>query len=119
MKTVWLWLLLAQTAAAGHDLVPGTVVSLAAPELFPVYSSAVLEQHRLVFNLTLEPETEVRLLIDPPGTEAGSTEAPYGRIGPTGDDIFVQFEGAEQAVSFRKWLADEHGVELMFVAPGD
>ena len=119
MKTFWLLLLLAQTAAAGHDLVPGTVVSLAAPELFPVYSSAVLEQQRLVFNLTLEPETEVRLLIDPPGTAAGSTEAPYGRIGPTGDDIFVQFEGAEQAVSFRKWLADEHGVELMLVTPED
>lgn len=119
MKTLWLWLLLVQTVSAGHDLVPGTVVSLAAPELFPVYSSAVLEDHRLVFNLALEPETEVRLLIDPPGTEAGSTEAPYGRIGPTGDDIFVQFEGSEQAVSFRKWLADEHGVELTFVAPGD
>ena len=118
MKTFWFWLLLAQTVSAGHDLVPGTVVSLAAPELFPVYSSAVLEQQQLVFNLTLEPETEVRLLIDPPGTAAGSTEAPYGRIGPTGDDIFVQFEGAEQAVSFRKWLADEHGVELMFVGPG-
>lgn len=117
MKTLWLWLLLAQTVSGGHDLVPGTVVSLAAPELFPVYSSAVLEERRLVFNLVLEPETEVRLLINPPGTAAGSTEAPYGRIGPTGDDIFVQFDGAPQAVSLRKWLADEYGVELVFAPP--
>lgn len=119
MTTFWLWLLLAQTFSGGHDLVPGTVVTLTAPELVPVYSAAVLEQHRLVFNAQLEPETEVRLLINPPGTAAGSTEAPYGRIGPTGDDIFVQFDGAEQAVSFRKWLADEYGVELVFDAPED
>ena len=99
MKTLWLWLLLTQTLTGGHDLVPGTRVSIAAPELVPVYSAAVLEGHRLVFDVAPPPETEVRLIFSPPG-EAPS-EAPYGRIGPTGDDIFVQFEGAPQAVSLR------------------
>lgn len=117
MKTLWFWLLLTQTLTGGHDLVPGTRVSIAAPELVPVYSAAVLTGHRLVFDVALPPETEVRLLIDPPGSAAGSTEAPYGRIGPTGDDIFVQFEGASQAVSLRKWLADEYGIDLVFAAP--
>lgn len=120
MKAFFLCLLLAQVLTGMHDLVPGTVVTLAAPDLVPVYSTAVVQQNRLVFDGLLEPETEVRVLIIPPGTDsADSTEAPYGRIGPTGDDIYVQFEGASQAVSLRKWLAEEYGVELVFRVSGD
>jgi hypothetical protein len=120
MKTFFLCLLLAQVLTGMHELAPGTVVTLAAPDLVPVYSTAVVQQNQLVFNGVLEPETEVRVLIIPPGTgSADSTEAPYGRIGPTGDDIYVQFEGASQAVSLRKWLAEEYGVELIFRASGD
>ena len=118
MNALLLCFMLAQTLTGAHELAPGTVVTLAAPDLVPVYSSAVLEQHKLVFSTSLEPETEVRVLIIPPGKEAGPSEAPYGRIGPTGDDIFVQFSGAAQAVSLRKWLADEYGVELVFPPPG-
>lgn len=120
MKIFFLWLLLAQTLGVMHQLAPGTVVTLAAPDLVPVYSSAVVEQNRLVFSGTLEPETEVRVLIIPPGAgSADSTEAPYGRIAPSGDDIYVQFEGAAKAVSLRKWLAEEYGVDLIFVPTGD
>ena len=119
MNALLFWFMLAQTLTGTHEMVPGTVVTLAAPDLVPVYSSAVLEQHKLVFNTTLEPETEVRVLIIPPGGEAGSSEAPYGRIGPTGDDIFVQFSGAAKAVSLRKWLAEEYNVELLFTPPGN
>lgn len=115
-----LWLLLSQILIGAHNIVPGTVVTLAAPELVPVYSSAVVEGNRLIFDQSLEPETEVRVLIILPGIEAtSSTEAPYGRIGPTGDDIFVQFEGASQAVSLRKWLAEEYGIELVFSSSGE
>ncbi len=120
MSGIMLWLLLVQTLLGAHDVVPGTVVTLAAPDLVPVYSSAVVEHNRLVFDELLEPETEVRVLIILPGAEAAdSTEAPYGRIGPTGDDIFVQFEGMSQAVSLRKWLAEEYGIELVFSSSGE
>ncbi len=120
MSGFFLWLLLAQTLSLMHQLAPGTVVTLAAPDLVPVYSSAVVEQNRLVFDGSLEPETEVRVLIIPPGVATtDSTEAPYGRIAPSGDDIYVQFEGVSQAVSLRKWLAEEYGVELIFTPSGD
>lgn len=111
--------MLVQTLSGAHEMLPGTVVTLAAPDLVPVYSSAVVEAHKLVFSTVLEPETEVRVLIIPPGGEAASSEAPYGRIGPSGDDIFVQFSGAAKAVSLRKWLADEYHVTLIFTPPGN
>ena len=119
MSVFILWLLLAQTLTGAHNLVPGTVVTLAAPDLVPVYSSATVEGNRLTFDTSLEPETEVRVLIILPGADADLAEAPYGRIGPTGDDIFVKFEGASQAVSLRKWLAEEYGIELIFSSPGE
>lgn len=120
MSGFFLWLLLAQVMTGSHTLGPGTVVTLAAPDLVPVYSSAKIEGDRLVFDRSLEPETEVRVLIILPGaSSADSAEAPYGRIGPTGDDIFVLFEGASQAVSLRKWLAEEYGVKLVFSGLGD
>lgn len=115
-----LWLLLTQVLTGAHNLAPGTVVTLTAPDLVPVYSSAEVTGDRLVFDRALEPETEVRVLIILPGaTATDSVEAPYGRIGPTGDDIFVQFKGALQAVSLRKWLAEEYGIELVFSSPGE
>ena len=115
-----IWLLLAQVLTGAHNLGPGTVVTLAAPDLVPVYSSAKVEGNRLVFERSLEPETEVRVLIILPGaSSADSAEAPYGRIGPTGNDIFVQFEGASQAVSLRRWLAEEYGIELVFSESGE
>ena len=119
MNALLLCFMLVQSLTGTHEMVPGTVVTLAAPDLVPVYTSAKLEQHQLVFGTVLEPETEVRVLIIPPGGEAVSSEAPYGRIGPTGDDIFVQFAGAAKAVSLRKWLADKYGVELVFAPPGN
>ena len=114
-----LWLLLAQVLTGAHTLGPGTVVTLAAPDLVPVYSSAEVEGNRLVFEKSLAPETEVRVLIILPGARADSAAAPYGRIGPTGDDIFVQFDGALQAVSLRKWLAEQYGIELVFSELGE
>ena len=114
MNALLFCFMLAQSLIGTHEMLPGTVVMLAAPELVPVYSSAKLEQHKLVFSTALEPETEVRVLIIPPGGEAVSSEAPYGRIGPNGDDIFVQFGDSTKAVSLRKWLADEYGVALIF-----
>lgn len=119
MNALLFCFMLVQTLTGAHEMVPGTVVTLAAPDLVPVYSSAVLERHKLVFSVALEPETEVRVLIIPPGGEAVSGEAPYGRIGPTGDDIFVQFSGAAKAVSLRKWLAEEYDIELVFTPPGN
>ena len=116
MNVLLLCVLLAQTLTGSSELPPGTEVTLAAPELVPVYGKAVLEHHQLVFSVSLEPETEVRVLIILPGKQ--TAEAPYGRIGPTGDDIYVKFEGSSKAVSFRKWLADEYGVDLVFPSAG-
>lgn len=120
MKRLAGYLLLFQVlvcAYASHGLpalVPGTVVTLLPPDLVGAYATAVLgDEHQVVFGSSLEPETEVRVLIMPPGVE--STDAPpYGRVSPSGDDIYVQFEGASQAVSLRHWLAEEYGVELIF-----
>lgn len=122
MKALLLWFVLGQALIGGHAILPGTVVKLVNPDLIPVYTSAVVEEGKLVFAQVLEPETEVRLLILPPGASeseaaAAVTEAPYGRIGPTGDDIYVRFEGADQAVSFKRWLLESYGVELLFVPP--
>ncbi len=119
MNALLFCFMLVQSLTGTHEMVPGTVVMLAAPELVPVYSSAKLEQHQLVFTTPLPPETKVRVLIIPPGGEAVSSEAPYGRIGPTGDDIFVEFDGEAKAVSLRKWLADEYGVDLVFAPSGN
>ena len=119
MNALLFCFMLVQSLTGAHEMVPGTVVTLAAPDLIPVYSSAKLEQHKLVFKMALEPETEVRVVITPPGGGAVLSEAPYGRIGPTGDDIFVQFGDAAKAVSLRKWLADEYGVELVFAPSGN
>lgn len=116
MKALLLWFVLGQTLLSGHAMVPGTIVKLADTDLMPVYASAVVEGGRLVFTQTFEPETEVRLLILPPGS--GESElAPYGRVGPTGDDIYIRFEGAEQAVSLRRWLLESYGIELVFAPP--
>jgi hypothetical protein len=119
MKALLLWFVLGQALVAGHAFLPGTVVKLVHPDLIPVYASGVVEGGELTFSHALEPETEVRLLILPPDASerqaaAAVAEAPYGRIGPTGDDIFVRFEGAERAVSLKKWLLDAYGIELHF-----
>jgi len=123
MTCLLLWFVLGHALTGLHEITPGTVVKLVDPDLIPVYASAVVERNELVFTQTLEPELEVRLLILPPDasddeTAAAATEAPYGRIGPSGDDIFVQFEGYERAVSFRKWLL-EHGIRLIFAPSGE
>lgn len=109
-------LLLLQGFAYANHFPDGTVVSLTGPDLVPVYSQAEVEAQQLIFPSTLEPETEVRVLIISPGSETAVTP-PYGRISPSGDDIYVQFEGATQAVSLKRWLADEYGVELIFAPP--
>lgn len=116
MKALFLWFFLGQTLLGGQAMLPGTVVKLADTDLMPVYASAVVEEGRLVFNQIFEPETEVRLLILPSG--GGESEfAPYGRIAPSGDDIYIRFEGAEQAVSLRRWLLESYGIELVFAPP--
>ena len=103
--------------AMAQTLEPGTVVTLLPPDLVGTYVTAVVgTDHKIVFESGLEPETEVRVLIMPPGAEA-TASPPYGRVSPSGDDIYIQFEGAAQAVSLRYWLAQEYGVELSFAAP--
>lgn len=93
-------------------------MALAAPDLVPVYSMAVLRGHTLRFDTALEPETEVRVLIIPPGkaSDQESAEAPFGRVSPAGDDIYVQFKPNSQAVSFKKWLHDEYHIDLRVTA---
>lgn len=106
--------LVAQAAQEVPELVPGTVVTLLPPDLVGAYATAVVdEDRRLVFADLLEPETEVRVLIMLPGVEATSAP-PYGRVSPSGDDIYVQFEGSAQAVSLRRWFAEAYGVALSF-----
>lgn len=109
-------LLLSLSLTAGaqtQPLEPGTVVTLLPPDLVGAYATAILEDNKVVFDTRLEPETEVRVLIMPPGVEA-TPSPPYGRVSPSADDIYIQFEGAAQAVSLRYWLAEEFGVELIF-----
>lgn len=121
MKALFIFLLLAQTLTGLHDFVPGTAVTLLSPDLVGAYATAVVgDNYKLIFEGSLEPETEVRVLVLPPGEAADSVEMPpYGRVGPTGDDIYVQFDDDAQAVSLRKWLAKSYGVELIFVPSGD
>ncbi len=116
MNALLFWFVLGQALLGGHTMLPGTVVKLADTDLMPVYASAVVEEGQLVFTHAFEPETEVRLLFLPPGSSE-SELAPYGRVGPTGDDIFIRFEGAEQAVSLRRWLLESYDIELVFAPP--
>ncbi len=104
----------AQASEPLQALEPGTVVTLLPPDLIGAYATAVVgADHRLVFDSTLDPETEVRVLIMPPGAKAAPSP-PYGRVSPSGDDIYIQFDGAVQAVSLRYWLAETYGVDLVF-----
>lgn len=108
----------AVATAQTQTLEPGTVVTLLPPDLVGVYATAVIgEDHKLIFEDSLNPETEVRVLIMPPGAEAAPSP-PYGRVSPSGDDIYIQFDGATQAVSLRYWLADAYDVDLVFT-PND
>lgn len=100
--------------AQTQTLESGTVVTLLPPDLVGVYATAVVgEDRRLVFDNSLDPETEVRVLIMPPGADAAPSP-PYGRVSPSGDDIYIQFDGATQAVSLRYWLTDTYGIDLVF-----
>lgn len=109
--------LVAYAAHGVPALVPGTVVTLLPPDLVGAYATAIVgNDYKLEFDSALLPETEVRVLIMLPGTEATSAP-PYGRVSPSGDDIYVQFEGSSQAVSLKRWFADAYGVALSFSPP--
>lgn len=107
-------MLLGVAQAQTQTLEPGTVVTLLPPDLVGVYATAVVGgDRRLIFDNSLDPETEVRVLIMPPGADAAPSP-PYGRVSPSGDDIYIQFDGATQAVSLRHWLTDTYGIDLVF-----
>ena len=105
-------------------MTPGTEVKLVHPDLVPVYDTAMVEDGQLAFSERLEPGTELRMLFLAPDADerqsvASASDAPFGRISSRGGDILVEFEGFEVPVSFRRWLGEEHNVELILPEPVD
>ena len=122
MTEIFLWFCLSQTLASLPAMTPGTEVKLVHPDLVPVFDTAVVEEGQLAFAERLEPGTELRMLFLAPDADeeqsvASISEAPFGRISSRGGDILVQFEGFEEPVSFRRWLGEERGVELILPEP--
>ncbi|MDZ7705061.1 MAG: hypothetical protein U5L04_11315 [Trueperaceae bacterium] len=109
-----MWLLLAQTITGLPAMLPGTDVKIVLPDLVTVLDAATVQNNRLVFDVPLEPGREIRLLIS--YAPEGELAVPTGYVGPQSDDILLQLGDARQLVSFRGWLADERGIEL--VLPG-
>ncbi len=124
MADLLFWFLVSQTIASLPDMAPGTVVQLVSSDLLTVYASASVEEHRLVLSGDLQAGSEVRVLIFQPNAtpqatvEALGNQALHARIGPAGDDILVEFEELEGPLSFKKWLAEERGIDL-FLMPGE
>lgn len=126
MADLLFWFLVSQTLAGLPDMHPGTTVQLVSPDLLTVYASATVKEGSLHFEGELQPGSEVRVLIFQPDAspqetaEALGARALYARISNEGDDILVRFEELEGPLSFKKWLAEERGIELILIpAEGD
>ena len=122
MTQLLLWLCLSQTLVSLPAMTPGTEVKLVHPDLFPTFDTAVVEDGQLAFSQRLEPGTELRLLFLAPGADekqsvASMSDAPFGRISSRGGDILVEFEGFEVPVSFKRWLEEDRGIELILPEP--
>lgn len=121
MVELLFWFLVSQTIAGMPEMAPGTVVQLVSSDLLTVYASAQVEEHRLVLRGPFAPGSEVRVLIFPPNAsptetaEALSSPALYARISGDGEDILVQFAELEGPLSFKKWLAEERGIDLFLI----
>lgn len=124
MAELLFWFLVSQTLAGLPEMAPGTVVQLVSNDLLTVFASAQVEEHRLVLRGPLSPGSEVRVLIFPPNAtpaetaEALSNPALHARISGDGEDILVQFEELEGPLSFKKWLAEERGIDLFLMPDG-
>ena len=122
MTEILLWFCLSQTLASLPAMTPGTEVKLVHPDLVSVFDTGVVENGQLAFAERLEPDTELRLLFLTPDDDARQSvdsvaDAPSGRISSRGSDILVQFAGYEAPVSFRRWLDEERGIELVLPEP--
>lgn len=117
------WFLVSQTLTGLPSMSPGTEVKIVAPELVPVLATGWVENAQLTFDVVLDANREIRLIIISPGNDKASqdessSQALYGRISPDGKDILLQFEGLDGLLSFKKWLAEERGVHLQIGPPG-
>lgn len=102
----------------------GTKVQILSADLLTVYAAATVDDHVLVFEGVLEPGQEIRLLILSQGADEKETvdalgKALYGRVGPEGDDILVQFEELDGPLSFGKWLSEERDITLSIKEPSE
>ena len=124
MAELLFWFLVSQTVAGLPDMAPGTVVQLVSNDLLTVYASAKVEDYRLTLVGEMPPGSEVRLLIFPPDASPEATaqalgnQALHARVSPEGDDLLVRFEELEGPLSFKKWLAEERGIDL-FLMPSE
>ncbi len=94
--------------------------------------SGVASSSKLKHILIVEDDADISKLLSLELEEAGFTRSnaetgllefqtqQLADVGVVFDDKNVfEFEGASQAVSLRKWLAEEYGIELVFSGPGE
>ena len=75
MQVFWPWYLVAQVAVF-PTLAPGSEVRLVSPDLLQVYASGRVEEGRLrLEGRPLVPGAELRVLVFPPGADAGEVAA--------------------------------------------
>ncbi|UCH24305.1 MAG: hypothetical protein JSV66_10120 [Trueperaceae bacterium] len=124
MMLVLVWFLVSQIVSGLPEMSPGTEVRLVSQDLLTIYASARVEEGRLAFSGTIEPDQEVRLLIFPPGVDPqrqgevleGASAFP-GRVSSQGRDILVRFSDDGDSVSLYDWLGEERGILLVMPGP--
>jgi hypothetical protein len=117
-----LWFVVGQTLASLPMFEAGTELRFVSPDLLTVYSSGRVVEDQLVIDLPLDANTELRLLVFPPGANdetvarvLSGTAAIYGRVAEDRSDIMVRFPGHDEPMSLRDWLGEERGVKLVLV----
>lgn len=119
MTDLLFWFLVSQTIPGLPAMLPQTEVRVVSQDLLTIFASARVEEDRLVFDAPLTPGLEIRLLIFPPdATDQERAAALSGAQALTGwattdGDLQIRFPEVGGPMSFRKWLEEERGIELV------
>ena len=93
------------------SMTKGTQIQIVSPDLTINFGLASVIDGELILETELEPYDEVRLLISHAGT--GEVAMPTAFVSESGNDLMLYVPDAD-FVSFRKWLANERGLRMIF-----
>lgn len=121
-----LWFLVSQTLSGLPAMAPGTEVRVVSPDLLTIYATGQVAGGVLAFGSAFPPNAEVLVLVFPPGTtEAELAETLAGaaalraQVDADGTDLRIAVSEGNGTMSFRTWLEEERGLELVIDAVED